>query len=446
MAGSRIRGAVAPVATVRVPERGHTDVPIEVWRRLATTPAFWHLVDQGIVSVSSPSRDGITLSGGCYVGQAMCGDVLLELHEKIPGALQALLRFAAHDAFEIAASPAPSSELGDLVVLLVKQFTAAVGAYAALGRQSVYSRVRSVGSLVGGRIRVVDTVRLRARGLGHIIAFERDTLSYDTPLNQVVLGALREIERIASVVAIPPADRAKARAFAMLFDDCSSGRPLHQERRRLLAVAEECAASEPVERLRDLSALAGVLLAHQSFERSSAGQPHVPRAWFLNLERLFEAACRAVFREQCRGRFQVERGKGRAPKIFELEEREFRAYPDLVIKADEAHAIGDVKYKHWTGSASASDLYQLLVHASAFETDCCFLVFPAESYSARFLGSAVTGSLTWLFAVDVRHLDRDLGVALDVMGLVATGAGSPSASGQHVAAGVAGPPTASGTN
>lgn len=422
MAGSSIRGAVAFTATVRVPERGRVDVPTNVWRRLAGSQAFWRLVDQGVVTVSSPSQSGITLGGGCYVGQAVCGDVLLELHEKIPGALAALLRFASHDAFSVLATPAPGSEMGDLVVLLIKQFLATVGAYTARGRQSIYARERKVGSLVGGRMRVVDTVRLRARGLGHLIAFDREKLSYDTRLNQVVDGALREIERIASSVAVPPLDRARARAFAMLFSDATTGREQHRERPRLLTAAEECAAQERTDQMRDLAALAGIILAHQSFEHGTEVRSHSPRAWFLNLEHLFESACRTVLRGLCKGRFSVDRRQGRAPRIFEREEREFRAHPDLIIRADEAHAVGDVKYKEWTGTATASDLYQLLVHASAFETDCCFLVFPSDGYSSRSLGSAVTGSLTWLFAVDIKALDRDLATALDVMGLVPSSA------------------------
>jgi len=402
---------------VRVAERGHTDISSDAWRRLATAESFWKLVDRKIVSVSHPGASGARLHGGAHVGRVACGDVLLELHEKIPGALQALLQFASHETFHVAAAPSPGSELGELVVLLIRQFLGAVTRYVTRGRQAIYVRERRTGSLAGGRLRLADTVRLRARGLGHLMAFERNAISHQTDLNRVVYAALREVERIADLVALPAEERARARAFSMLFSDCGSGRLPHEERARLTLLAEQCARKETTDEQRDLAALAAVVLAHQSFDRTAGSDLTVPRAWFLNLERLFETACRAVLRHVCRGTFVVERGDDRAPHIFGSERREFRAHPDIVLRAEEAHGVGDIKYKDWNGSADASDIYQLLVHASAFETDCCFLIFPSDRYDVRELGSSVTGAVAWLFAVDIRMLDRDLRRVIAATGL-----------------------------
>lgn len=402
-----------------MPERGFADVSEDVWRRLVVTRSFWALVDRKIVSISHPVAKGARLHGGSFVGRITCGEILVELHEKLPGALQALLRFASHETFYVAAAPSPSSELGELVVLLIQQFLAAVAAYVTRGRQAVYVRERRTGSLVGGRMRLTDTIRLRARGLGHMIAFDRTAISYKTNLNRVVYGALREVEQIAATIPLPSGDKAQARAFAMLFSDCHTGRLRHEERLELVTLAERCATDELAGQLRDIAALASVVLAHQSFEHETSTRPSVPRAWFLNLEKLFETACRSVLRQICWGRFVVDRRQLNPPQIFQHEAHEYRAYPDLVIRAEEAHAIGDVKYKEWTGRASASDVYQLLVHASAFETDCCFLVFPSDRYEMRELGGSVTGALTWLFAIDIRAMDRDLRLAMDATGLIA---------------------------
>lgn len=402
---------------VRVAERGHTDINADVWRRLAASESFWKLVHRKILSVSHPAAVGARLHGGAHVGRIACGDILIEMHEKVPGALQALLQFASHDSFHVASAPSPGSELGELIVLLIRQFLAAVGRYTSRGRQAVYVREQKRGSLAGGRLRLADTIRLRARGLGHMMAFERNAISHQTDLNCVVYGALREVERVADVVALPAAERARARAFSMLFSDCGTGRWPHEERVRLTSAAERCAQKENTDQQRDLAALAAVVLAHQSFDRTSTTEPNVPRAWFLNLERLFETACRAVLRRACRGTFIVERGDDTAPPIFESERREFRAHPDIVLRAEEAHAVGDIKYKDWNGSADASDVYQLLVHASAFQTDCCFLIFPGDRYESRELGSSVTGAMTWLFAVDIRALDRDLRKVVEATGL-----------------------------
>lgn len=104
--------------------------------------------------------------------------------------------------------------------------------------------------------------------------------------------------------------------------------------------------------------------------------------------------------------------------IFANEAQQFRANPDLVLVGQQgAAAIGDVKYKIWTGSASASDVYQLLVHAAAFKTGTAFLVFPHREFFARDLGISATGCRTWLFAVDVLKLPEHLGLALQRLGL-----------------------------
>jgi 5-methylcytosine-specific restriction endonuclease McrBC regulatory subunit McrC len=81
------------------------------------------------------------------------------------------------------------------------------------------------------------------------------------------------------------------------------------------------------------------------------------------------------------------------------------ADPDIVIYATEATHVGDVKYKDWERAAGArADLYQLLVHAAAFDGESSFLVYPHDKFEAVELGDAVTGSTCSLFAVDVRDV------------------------------------------
>jgi hypothetical protein len=86
---------------LQVPERGHLEIPLSVWKQLAGEPNFWALVDRKILKASQSGEDRIKLSGNCYVGRALFSDVVLELTEKIQGALGALLGSASYDAFRV---------------------------------------------------------------------------------------------------------------------------------------------------------------------------------------------------------------------------------------------------------------------------------------------------------------------------------------------------------
>ena len=79
--------------------------------------------------------------------------------------------------------------------------------------------------------------------------------------------------------------------------------------------------------------------------------------------------------------------------------------------------MGDVKYKGWSGAAVASDLYQLLIHTAAFSGTQSFLVFPNDEYRAMRLGKAVTGSDTWLFALDLRNLTKSVSLMAHDLGI-----------------------------
>lgn len=409
--------------SIRVPERGFADVPSEVWARLALHPAFWRLCEQGIVSVSRPSRGQMRLHGGCFVGKALVGDVAIEVHEKIDGALRALLGYATHSAFRVEREAAPASELGDLAPILVKQFLDAVSGYASRGREFQYTSERHSGSLVGGRLDITQSLKLRARGLRHLLVFHKNTLSYATSLNRVVLAALREVEKLARVVPIPQGDVARARGFSLLFSDCRDAEVLFGPRDNLVRLAQEVADSRsatPVQA--DLASLAGVLLAHESFELS-ASTGAAPRAWFLNLETLFEAAVLAVTRDLGKGAISVSHGRKDPLPIFSGSTSDFRANPDLVIRSDgKTLVVGDVKYKTWDGTAGQSDVYQLLVHAATFAAPAAFLVFPDERFAQRSMGMSATGQSTELFAVNVRNLDADLRRLLVAMGVIAAAA------------------------
>lgn len=404
---------------LRVPERGHLEIPLSVWKQLAGEPNFWTLVERRILSASQSGENRMKLSGNCYVGRALFSDVVLELTEKVQGALGALLGSASHDVFRVFRVSAPPSELGPLSSLLIAQFLEELRLYVSRGREFYYRRRRETGSLVGGRIDVTRSIQLRARGLAHVLVFDRNTLARNTLKNRVLLAATNEIERISRVIDLDPQIVSDARGLAMLFDDCRDAEVLFGEREMFVKYAEQLL--QPSDQIdKDLLMLSSVILSHISFQRADEVVGTVPRAWFLNLETLFEQRIRSILSEILLG-MEVKKGAQVNPARYVFgKEQSQKADPDLVIgSASRPLAVGDVKYKEWTASAEESDIYQLLVHARAFACDKAFLVFPHDRFDFKFLGLAATGAQTWLFAVDIRLLRQGLVKCLETMRLIA---------------------------
>jgi 5-methylcytosine-specific restriction endonuclease McrBC regulatory subunit McrC len=357
------------------------------------------------------------LEGFAYVGQAQIGDVRLEITEKISGALQSLLKFATHNTFRIENAPAPMSEMGELAALLFSQFLYAVRRYVSEGRDFQYSVQSCVGSLLGGRINITKTLSLRARGLSHLASFDRNAIKRNTLKNRVVLAALREAENLSALIGLNQNDVDTARGLSTLFDDCLDREVVFGERESMAYLAQRLAEESDDVQHKDVLMLANVLLSHASFEQSRGLPGTVPRAWFLNLETLFQTAIRRVLQTICATSTEVGSGSPR-PAIFSNEKHKHRASPDLVLRHRGAViAIGDVKYKDLTKKVKPADLYQLLVHAAAFNASQCFLVYPANMINIRYLGKSVTGCETWIFGIEINNLPDSLYEAADAMGL-----------------------------
>lgn len=408
---------------VRVPERGHADVDAAVWRRLSASPEFWDLVEHKILAVSSPRRGRMRLTGGAHVGRAHIDGVALELHEKVPDALACLVRHFAHGSLRTEKAASPVGSLNELAKFLVHTFLDAVREYVGRGRERRYVSEGHVGSLVGGRIDVTRTLRLRARGLPHLAAFNRNELVFDTPLNRVVYAALLEAERLDRLLHLTPRDLAAARALSVAFADCRDAREVRVRREAIVQYAFDVAERTEDTARRDLATLAGVVLSHESFAIADPSGRLAPRAWFLNLEVLFESAVRSILTRLSAVDGGVWPRDRTNRRIFPRALGEFTANPDLVIDAHGGVTVGDVKYKVWDRTAGASDLYQLLVHAKTYGAERCFLVYPHNAFEEIRLGRSTTGCDTWLFAVDVRELERDLWRVMEAM----SDAAAPSA-------------------
>ncbi|MEK6251656.1 MAG: hypothetical protein AABM43_06900 [Actinomycetota bacterium] len=404
---------------LQIPERGHADVSPEDWARLSGEAELWRLVERGILRVSEVSRGRFRLHGTSYVGRAEIGGVQLELVEKVPGALRALIGFASQSAFRVEEVEAPTSELGELAALLISAYVSALRGHVSQGLEFRYAEELHVGSLGGGRLDIRETIRVRTRGRRHVAAFRRPVIRHDTRRNRVLLAALVEVERLAKVVPVPREDLSRARGLAQFFHDARDVEVLFGDRRPLVEEARRLSSEERHSAVGDLLALAAVVVARESFELGAEEVGTVPRSWFLNLETLFEHAVRSVLARICAA--DVRTGSAFGRPVFSGSTSQFNADPDLVVGGPPRfEAIGDVKYKEWPGTDVArhhADLYQLVVHAKAFETEEAFLVFPGERFERRDLGVATTGARTRLFAVDVLRLDAELRRVASVLGL-----------------------------
>ena len=170
-------------------------------------------------------------------------------------------------------------------------------------------------------------------------------------------------------------------------------------------------------RIPELLALAAVLLGHRGFELEEPTGRLLPRTWFLDLEDLFEASVRQVLTSLVEDDVSVQTGADLRVRIFPASET-YRAEPDIVIYPSGGPPwIGDVKYKDWAGGVVQPDVYQLLVHASAYQANECFLVFPSDTFSEPDLGPSSVGPRVQLFAVDVRRMNEDLSLIMGRIGV-----------------------------
>jgi 5-methylcytosine-specific restriction endonuclease McrBC regulatory subunit McrC len=238
----------------------------------------------------------------------------------------------------------------------------------------------------------------------------------------MVAAALRQIGGLARLVSLPQEDLFIARALSLMFSDCYDRELLFGSRETLVREAVRLAASTQAGKERDLLYLASVVLSHESFEYGAQSTHTVPRAWFLNLENLFQVAVQRFLQENYEGKVRTAAQVGMGMPIFPEVPNAYRANPDLVfLNNGVVEAVGDVKYKIWTGAPAPSDLYQLLSHAAALGAKRSFLVFPGDQFQEKQLGVSVTGCRTWLFAIDVRDMKAQMSLLMARLGFQTDG-------------------------
>jgi 5-methylcytosine-specific restriction endonuclease McrBC regulatory subunit McrC len=404
---------------ISVRERGNSPVSPGDWKAISSDPTFWMLVERQIVGVSGASAGKFCLVGNCYVGRALVGGRTLEIREKVPGAFDGLVRLQAPTAPRIERAPSPVTPNASSTAPLISLFIRAARAYLSKAKKMAYIQVPEAGAIIGGRLDVVRTARLRARGIRHRAAFYRTVLTVDLPINQAVYAALREVERLALVSLIPAADLADTRALRLGLQDCLQS-VLSARRTDLAQIASTIAGdSQQPPEIVEVAALAGAVLDAAGFGGGDAWDRTVPRAWFVNLENLFEKSLRNVLQQVVGPSLQVT-GPMDRPSLFEPQNGRYRANPDIVFRRrGTACAIADAKYKEFDSWPLATDIYEIVAHAAAYGATKAMLFYPSDDgFSARPLGRSRTGCDLWAFGLPINRFHDAVRSALSLAGLV----------------------------
>ena len=414
-------------AVIQVTERRRRPLSEAERALLDTTDSFWALVDAGYVSLRRSGAHRYEIVGHRYVGRAITGTVETVVAEKAEGTLRALIAAATGAELRIEEVGAPATEFDVISRHLMRQFIQAAGRYIAERRQARYEYEPRSGPVLAGSLDIARTMRVHASGRRDHFAFSSGRVIRDEPLDRVVLAAIDELDRAATALGLDADTLYDARWLAGALEEVRDEQFLSLVSSDYLDMADAIRHhSESVREDGDLARLAAVALLHRGFEAERELGGVVPRAWFVDLETLFEQAVRETLRELL-GPHEVDRGENFDRWMFTGGAERSRTNPDVVVHGQGiVRAVGDVKYKtlrvalgeaeddeEAAGEARKKegrpDLYQVLVHAASLDSDLAFLVFVSdEEYVSRYLGTAATGCRTWTAQVRPTRLREDL--------------------------------------
>jgi len=411
---------------INVRERGETLLTPLQWEVISNDPSFASLVDMSILSAEPARRkSGWRLKAGAYVGRATLGGIDVNIVEKVPGATNALLSALAPRSFQLTQATMRESLAGRPDAMIASMLIASTRTYLSHGGEAEYREEHLTGAYVTGRLDVRRTAGLRARGVRHRVAFSRNVLDDDTPLNRSIFGAL-------GVLATPGASSefgvhvtAGARALRSSFG-LSAKTSSMMSRSELREEAALVAGANHFRR--DTSAQEAGVLASAVLEGAAflgeAGTRLIPRSWFVNLEELFERLLRKLVSDSLGEEAKVASaaewpGGTRPPPLFPEHSRRYASNPDLVILQKGCLTIGDAKYKDFDTWPSASDIYQLISHAAACGAERAGLFYPSEKgIVITPLGVAATGCHAWAFGIDLTNPTESIRETMRAMSLV----------------------------
>lgn len=356
--------------------------------------------------------------------------------EKVAGTLLALINAATGAELRVEAEGSPATEFDVVSRHLLREFTRAAGLYIGNRRKARYEYRKALGPVLAGSLDMPGTMRLHAAGRPGLFAYHQGAVVRDELLDRLVLAGLDELDRAADALALDSRTLYDARWLAGALDEVRDEKFVGTHSSQFLEFSSEIERHpESLEEDMDLAKLAAVALLHRGFEPEVPSEGVVPRAWFIDLETLFEQAVVETL-QGLMGDVDVDRGKEFERRMFVGGVDRSRTNPDVVVHQNgNVSAVGDVKYKSLamapdgelneepevgprTRKENRPDLYQVLIHAASLKAECAFLVYAADgSYTSRYLGLSSTGCQTWTVQVRPRHLAADLTRFVEECGL-----------------------------
>lgn len=397
--------------TIEVPERGGVRISSACWKELSQETSFWRLVDEKIVTVSLPENGSVRLGGTSYVGKVFVGNNKVSFVEKVPGAFRSLCIAAWNDNPKILDVQAAGGREELTFNLLLRIFAGVVEGYVRQYRDVKYATRNARGCMIGGKLDVMGTIRLRARGVRHHVAYQKSEISGDTNRNLIICAALLEVERLASQVKLDSHTISRFRKSLMAFG-ASTPQVRGLGRRRILEIASNELRSSrrlPVS-VSDVLDFSLLILAGGGFGGDEGYEGRVRKSWFVNLETLFEAAVRNTMMRVLDGAWDVAR-PDKPPRILVDAEGRYPANTDIVISRRGVDTvICDAKYKvrkafDWP---LASELHEVLSHASAYGARKALIICPGDDFWSRRVGCDRNACEVWAFGVSVLDLERDI--------------------------------------
>ncbi len=366
--------------------------------RLASQKEWWGATDadadvpedRSIVRVQPVGPDQWAVRVSDAVGVIAIGDLQLVVAPKIPPDHLIHLLARSGELPRLDETPIHASVSPSLWELVARAFVEATERLLRLGLIRDYREVSDTLDAAAGRIDVLGTTRhYYAARLALDCVF--DDFSFDTPLNRVVLAAIREV---AESPLLPASLRLRSVRLLAWLDGVGDLQPLD------MTVEVDRRTRHYDGPLR----LARHILRHVG--RHLADGSNVSWSFLIRTPEMVERGLLGILADRL-GPMRVRKGR------FRLAGSTLTFNPDLVF--DGGRAIGDVKYKLSTGEWDRADLYEVIAFAEAYRaTQGLILRFRRPGVPALpdlSVGAKTIHEVTWAADPSVDPIDAANAVA-----------------------------------
>ncbi|GAB7193411.1 hypothetical protein NUM3379_41210 [Kineococcus sp. NUM-3379] len=400
------------------------------------SPAAWRLVESGLFSLRQRGPRHVEIEGHQYVGRALIDqNCIVAISEKVTGSLRALLTEITGVDIRVEDESSRLAEFGIVSRFLLTEFVRASESYVASRREARYVYKPASSPVLAGSLNMAATLRLHALGRTNYFAFSRSQVLRDKPLDRIVLAALMLLDEEGATLGLDAGTIFRARVVAGALEEVRDEDFLMLGTIGHLKLAEEVEEEFDTPMLdKDLARLAAITLMQKGWDEQEQSDGATPRAWFLNLESLFERAVRstlaAILPDDT-----VDRGQSSTRRLFTGGVDRSKVNPDIIVHGRTGvRLVADVKYKSLNSAvadhdyetvprrrskkAPRPDLYQVLMHAASLECNRALVVYAADSaeqMTIRFLGRSATGCDTWIAAIRPTYLREDLSKVIEAL-------------------------------